>query len=117
MLARTPFRAAALKKNEAALREIEEVTAGNTWEVAGLGFERGTNELLLWTGVSYLGAVLLSVGFLPFALSNYFTLNLLGTALPGVLIVALVADMLLVPAMVELGLIPFASGGGEAPAD
>jgi predicted RND superfamily exporter protein len=50
--------------------------------------------------------VILSVGFLPFAFSGYFTVQLLGTALPGVLIVALLADLLLVPAMVEVGLLP-----------
>ena len=51
--------------------------------------------------------VILSVGFLPFALSDYFTVNLLGTALPGVLITALVADLLLVPAMIRVGLLRF----------
>ena len=50
--------------------------------------------------------VILCAGFLPFALSDYFTVNLLGTALPGVLIAALVADLLLVPAMIEVGLMP-----------
>ena len=50
--------------------------------------------------------VILCAGFLPFALSSYFTINLLGTALPGVLITALVADLLLVPAMIEVGLMP-----------
>ena len=50
--------------------------------------------------------VILCAGFLPFAFSDYFTINLLGTALPGVLIVALLADLLLVPAMIQTGLMP-----------
>ena len=50
--------------------------------------------------------VILCFGFGPFALSSYFTIHLLGTALPGVLIVALIADLLLVPAMIEVGWMP-----------
>jgi uncharacterized protein len=57
--------------------------------------------------------VILCAGFLPFALSSYFTINLLGTALPGVLIVALLADLLLVPAMIQVGLLPTLGGASE----
>ncbi len=58
--------------------------------------------------------VILCAGFLPFAVSDYFTINLLGTALPGVLIVALVADLLLVPAMIQVGLMPMGRQRGRA---
>jgi len=51
--------------------------------------------------------LILSAGFMPFALSDYFSVNMLGTALPGVLVVALVADLFLVPAMARVGLLRF----------
>ncbi len=54
--------------------------------------------------------VILCIGFLPFALSDYFTVNMLGTMLPGVLLAAVVADLLLVPAMIRVGIIGFGSG-------
>ena len=47
--------------------------------------------------------VILTLGFLPFALSDYFTVRILGTLLPLVLVVALVADVLLVPALCTVG--------------
>ena len=45
----------------------------------------------------------MGAGFLPFAATGYFTTRLFGTLLPMVLIVALLADLLLVPAMVRKG--------------
>lgn len=50
---------------------------------------------------------ILVIGFLPMALSDYFTVWILGTLLPGSLVVALVADLLLVPALVAVGAIRF----------
>ena len=47
--------------------------------------------------------VVLIVGFLPCALSDYFSLWILGTLLPMVLFFAVLADLLMVPAMVRLG--------------
>ena len=47
--------------------------------------------------------VVLVVGFLPCALSNYFSLQILGTLLPMVLVFAVLADLLMVPAMVRVG--------------
>lgn len=47
--------------------------------------------------------VILVVGFLPFATSDYFTLDIMGTLLPAVLVLALAADLLLVPALVQIG--------------
>ena len=47
--------------------------------------------------------VILVVGLLPMAASDYFSVRVMGTLLPLCLVVALVADLLLVPAMVEVG--------------
>jgi len=47
--------------------------------------------------------VVLVVGFVPCALSDYFSLRILGTLLPMVLIFAVLADLLMVPAMVRVG--------------
>jgi len=47
--------------------------------------------------------IILVVGFLPFAASDYFSVDMIGKLLPTALIVALLADLLLVPALVELG--------------
>jgi hypothetical protein len=46
-------------------------------------------------------------GFLPFAISDYFSVRILGTLLPITLAVALMADLLLVPAMIKLGAFKF----------
>lgn len=54
--------------------------------------------------------IILCLGFLPFAASDYFSTKIVGTLLPMCLIVALVADLLLVPALVRLGWLRFGSG-------
>lgn len=51
--------------------------------------------------------VILCLGFLPFAWSDYFSTRIIGTLLPMTLVVALVADLLLVPALVHLGVLRF----------
>jgi len=51
--------------------------------------------------------LILCAGFLPFALSDYFSIYILGTFLPLALLTAVAADLLLVPAMVRAGLFPF----------
>ena len=53
--------------------------------------------------------VILVFGFAPFTLSDYFTIRIMGTLLPFALIVALLADLLLVPALVKLGAIWFSN--------
>lgn len=47
--------------------------------------------------------VILVLGFLPLSSSSYFSTRIMGTLLPMTLVVALVADLLLVPALVQLG--------------
>ncbi|HPQ71234.1 MAG TPA: MMPL family transporter, partial [bacterium] len=52
-------------------------------------------------------SVILVLGFLPFALSEYLSLFMLGTLLPVTLIVALAADLYLVPALVHVRVIRY----------
>jgi predicted RND superfamily exporter protein len=62
--------------------------------------------------------VVLVVGFLPCLLSDYFSLWILGGLLPLVLVLAVLADLLLVPAMVQLGWLavaPRSTGAVEPP--
>jgi len=51
--------------------------------------------------------VILVAGFSPFALSDYHTTRMMGTLLPMCLVVALLADLLLAPALLHVGLIRF----------
>ena len=51
--------------------------------------------------------IILVAGFSPFALSEYYTTRLMGTLLPLCLVVALLADLFLVPALVKIGFIRF----------
>jgi hypothetical protein len=52
-------------------------------------------------------SVILVLGFAPFAMSDYFTTHIMGTLLPGTLFAALLADLLMVPAMIKLGIFKF----------
>ncbi|MBW2410547.1 MAG: MMPL family transporter [Deltaproteobacteria bacterium] len=47
--------------------------------------------------------VILTAGFAPFALSDYYSVRIMGTLLPLTLVVALLADLLFVPALLQLG--------------
>ena len=58
-----------------------------------------------------LTTVVLVLGFLPLALSNYFPIRMMGMLIPGVLVVALAADLLLVAALVQVG--PLAMDKGK----
>lgn len=51
--------------------------------------------------------VILVAGLLPFLLSNYFLMQLLGSLLPLTLVVALVTDVLLIPAFAARGWLRF----------
>ena len=53
--------------------------------------------------------VILVAGFCPFAMSDYYSTQIMGTLLPLCLIVALLADLLLVPALTAVGIIRFES--------
>ena len=49
------------------------------------------------------------LGFSPLAMSDYLPIHIMGTMLPFCFVVAVVADLLLVPAMIQLGAIRFES--------
>jgi len=51
--------------------------------------------------------VILAAGFMPFLASDYWSTWILGALLPLALVVAMVADLLLVPALVQVGAIQF----------
>ncbi len=51
--------------------------------------------------------VILGLGFLPLAGSSYIPLRFVGFLLPGSLVLALLADLLLVPALVQVGWMRF----------
>jgi len=50
-----------------------------------------------------LTTVVLVVGFVPLATSSYYSAKMLGTQLPCVLLIALLADLLLLPALIKVG--------------
>jgi uncharacterized protein len=54
--------------------------------------------------------LVLTVGFVPYAFSHYYSISMMGTLLPLVLFVALVADLLLLPALVKVGVLRFSEG-------
>lgn len=51
--------------------------------------------------------LILACGFMPFMLSDYFSVHIFGTLLPYTLVVAVLADILLVPALVKVGFVRF----------
>ena len=53
--------------------------------------------------------IVLALGFMPFATSDYYSVQIMGTLLPYTLVVALLADLLLVPALASAGLLRFKS--------
>ena len=53
--------------------------------------------------------LVLTLGFLPMAASDYFPISMYGTFLPMTLVLALGADLFLVPAMCHLGWIRFST--------
>lgn len=59
-------------------------------------------------------SIVLVLGFAPFALSDYFSMNMIGTFLPYTLVVALLADLLLGAALVKLGVVRFGKKEPEA---
>lgn len=52
-------------------------------------------------------SAILVVGFLPYSISDFFTVRIMGTLLPLTLAGALLTDLLLVPAMIKLGAFKF----------
>lgn len=58
--------------------------------------------------------VILGLGFLPLVAADYVPLSLVGLLLPTALVLALVADLLLVPALIQLGWMRFEPAPGAA---
>ena len=73
---------------EMARHDDEQESLRHTYHYAGRGIVMTT--------------LILTIGFCPFIFCQYFSLKILGTLLPMVLIVALLADLLLLPALVRL---------------
>lgn len=59
--------------------------------------------------------LILCLGLLPFNLSDYLTTRMMGTLLPMTLVVALVADLLLVPALLKVRVLRFPIGQAPEP--
>jgi predicted RND superfamily exporter protein len=79
---------------------IEEARTPDTITAVNRTFDFAGRAIVMTT-------IILVVGFSPFALSDYYTTRLMGTLLPLCLIVALLADLFLVPALVKIGFIRF----------
>ena len=72
------------------------------------GIDQAIERTFYFTGRAIVQTtIILCAGFLPFLASPYFSTKILGSLLPLTLFVALVADLLLVPALAKVGLINF----------
>lgn len=58
-----------------------------------------------------------TVGFLPMTLSAYSSIAIMGSLLPYTFVAAVIADLLLVPAMISAGILSFGEQVKPAPAD
>jgi len=56
-------------------------------------------------------SIILVIGFLPYATSDFFSVRIMGTLLPLTLTAALLTDLLLIPAMIKLGAFKFERNG------
>jgi predicted RND superfamily exporter protein len=79
---------------------IESGRSADTEEAIGRTFDFAGRAIVMTT-------IILAVGFFPFALSDYYSTHMMGTLLPLCLIIALLADLLIVPAFARVGLISF----------
>ncbi len=85
---------------------FESLRSDNTQEALQRTFHFSGRAIIITT-------VILASGFAPFALSDYYSVGIMGTLLPFTLIIALLADLLFVPALVKLGLINFSKHPGR----
>ena len=86
---------------------LESRRTSDLWEALRRTFHFSGRAIVITTAV-------LVAGFSPFLLSDYLTVSFFGTLLPFCLLVALAANLLLVPALATLGLFRFrkSDGGG-----
>ena len=61
-------------------------------------------------------SVIFAIGFSPFALSDYLSIRMIGVLLPFVMVMALLADLLLLPALISAGLMRLGGQGGGSTA-
>lgn len=80
-------------KMEAARSATTEEAIERTFEYTGRGIVKTT--------------LILCLGLVPFVLSDYLTTQMMGTLLPMTLVVALVADLLLLPALIQIRILRF----------
>jgi len=86
-------------KLESARSETHEQAMQNTFHFSGRAIVITTTILV--------------AGFAPNAFTDYLTTRMMGTLLPGCLLLALAADLLLLPALVRLGAIRFPLRGSK----
>jgi predicted RND superfamily exporter protein len=88
------FRLESLRARDGRTDDVEEAIR-NTFRFSGRGI--------------FITTFIFTLGFSPMAMSDYMPIRIMGTMLPFCFVVALVADLFLVPAMIKLGLIRFES--------
>jgi hypothetical protein len=79
---------------------IESERSSSTKEAIDRTFKFAGRAIVMTT-------VILAAGFMPFLASDYWSTWILGALLPLALVVAMVADLLLVPALIQVGAIRF----------
>ncbi|MCP4107961.1 MAG: MMPL family transporter [Desulfobacteraceae bacterium] len=82
--------------------KFEAARVSNTFDALKRSFHYSGRAIVITT-------LILVGGFAPFGVSDYYSVRMMGTLLPMTLVVALTADLFLVPALVRLGLIRFGS--------
>jgi predicted RND superfamily exporter protein len=65
----------------------------------------------------WMTTIILTLGMLPFNLSDYLSTRMMGSLLPLIFVLALIADLLLVPAMIRVGWLRFPLGERGASSD
>ncbi|MGE0712687.1 MAG: RND family transporter [Planctomycetota bacterium] len=86
---------------------LEVARGGSTSEAIGRTFTFAGRGIVMTT-------VILSCGFIPFLISDYYFMRMIGSLLPLCFVVALLADLLWVPALAQLGWLRYAPPS-EAP--
>jgi len=80
--------------------KIESARCSSTAEAIKQSFAFSGRAIVMTT-------VILALGFSPMALSEYYSMSIVGTLLPFALFVAMMADLLLVPALAQVGLLRY----------
>jgi predicted RND superfamily exporter protein len=81
---------------------IEAARCDSTEEAISKTFQFAGRAIVMTT-------LILSIGFSPMMLSEYYSIAIVGTLLPFALFIAMVADLLLVPALAQVGALRYRS--------